>query len=1209
MSHRPFGGKSSLAVWIFVIAAISVLGAGQANAQVAGATLTGTVKDSSGGVIPNAQVAITDVATAVTRTVSSGGAGLYTAPNLLPGGYEVRVTAMGFSTAVQKGITLTVGAQQELDFTMQVGQMTQTVEITTEAPTVELTSSELSATVNATTVRELPLNGRSWTDLANLQPGVLSAEGHLHDQNRGYGDQSVISGARPQQNNYRLDGISINDYANGGPGSLLGGNLGVDAIQEFSVLTSNYSAEYGKTSGGVVNAITRSGTNQFHGSVYEFLRNSALDANNFFDNATGSPKPPFRRNQFGVAAGGPIRKDRTFIFGDYEGIRQSLGTTNSPVVLSSNARLGILNDSCGNAPGTTYQDPTHFGTCTTMSGGAYVPNPIWTGPCLIPGTMTPNPNATNRAVGQSSLCVDNNVTKYLGIEPAPTGSPFGDGNRALASFAGQKVDSENYFTIRVDQKLSEKDNLSGTYNFDRDPQSVPDLLNQVLDNNIAKRQFIALEESHTFGPGLVNTARVGFNRARVGGVPSTAINPLAADTSLGWLPGAGRTAPQVFTTGLTQIGNGVSPTSYRNWNSYQAYDDAFLTRGLHSLKFGFGFERDQLNEVDLTADYHGIFSFGSLSTFLTNQPSRFTGGFPGLPGQRGMRQSIVGAYVQDDWRVRPNLTLNLGVRYEMSTVPVEAHGNLTNLYQVTDAQPTCARLFTSPTKISCGATGAYFSNPTLRNFEPRVGFSWDPFKNGKTALRGGFGMFDVLPMLYTTITMVGRGAPFTEIGATKKASILQFNFPSGVDPAALGAKSLEYEHVEQKPPRNYVMQWNFNVQRELAPNLSMVVGFAGSHGVHQGLRVDDANIVFPVAHPSAGYLFPKLDVGGNLFTPQCNTLDPSVTDDPTLCAPPSQINQHTSGAIRSLFWAGDSFYSALEVGVVKKMSHGFQLQGSFTWGKSIDNNSGDTNGDTFANAFSSIHWFDLRTSRAVSDYNIPRVLVINANWQVPKSKSASGPVAFLANGWELGAIFKVNDGYPFTPTFGTDADPLGLASSDPWAFPNRSRTPDCATLINSRNTQNYLKTQCFAVSTAPDIAFWNANCDPAPPNLGYGFDPLNPGNPVAANYGNIPPAWLPPLACFNLSGTSGRNVVYGPGLTNLDFSVFKNNSIRRISESFNAQFRVEVFNILNHANFAPPTVGKLDVFDSTGNPTGTAGLLTATTTDSRQIQFALKLSW
>src|SRR5260221_483066 len=310
-------------------------------AQVSGATLTGTVTDASGATIPQAQVVITNVSTGVTRNVTTDSAGFYTAPNLLPGTYEVRITATGFSTAVQKGISLTVGAQQALNITMQVGQVSQTVEVTTEAPTVELTSSTLSAQVSGATVRELPLNGRSCTDLANLQPGVITpGSSSLNEaQNRRFGAQISISGGRPQLNNYRLDGISINDYANGGPGSVLGGNLGVDAIQEFSVLTSNYSAQYSKTSGGVVNAITRSGTNQIHGSAYEFLRNSALDARRLFD---GPKVPPFKRNQFGGALGGPIRRDHTFIFGDYEGIRQSLGTTQVNTVLSPAARTGNL---------------------------------------------------------------------------------------------------------------------------------------------------------------------------------------------------------------------------------------------------------------------------------------------------------------------------------------------------------------------------------------------------------------------------------------------------------------------------------------------------------------------------------------------------------------------------------------------------------------------------------------------------------------------------------------------------------------------------------------------------------------------------------------------------------------------------------------------------------------------------------------------------
>src|SRR6266851_3328900 len=320
-------------------------GAATLTAQVAGGTISGTVTDSSGRVINNVKVMITNVATGVTREVTTNDEGFYSAPNLLPGTYQAKFSAKGFKTEARSGIALTVGATEVLDLKMTVGTAVETIQVTGEGPAVQLATSDISAVVNATTVRELPLNGRSWTDLATLQPGVDA----IHTQpdfaagtdrgNRGFGQQLTISGARPQQNNYRLDGVSLNDYANGAPGSVLGGNLGVDAIQEFSVLTSNYSAEYGKTSGGVVNAITRSGTNQIHGSVYEFFRNSKLDAKNYFD--VGNI-PPFKRNQFGGTIGGPIVKDHTFFFADFEGIRQSKGITTVATVPSAAARGGTL---------------------------------------------------------------------------------------------------------------------------------------------------------------------------------------------------------------------------------------------------------------------------------------------------------------------------------------------------------------------------------------------------------------------------------------------------------------------------------------------------------------------------------------------------------------------------------------------------------------------------------------------------------------------------------------------------------------------------------------------------------------------------------------------------------------------------------------------------------------------------------------------------
>jgi outer membrane receptor protein involved in Fe transport len=1090
-----------------------------AVAQVAGATLTGTVKDSSGAFIPSAQVAITDLATGVSRAISSDGAGLYTAPNLLPGTYEVRVTATGFRTSVQKGITLTVGAQQVLDIMMQVGQMSQTVEVTTEAPTVELTSSTLSGQVSAATVRELPLNGRSWTDLANLQPGVAGIETQANfaqgaDRgNRGFGAQVTISGARPQQNNYRVDGVSVNDFSNGPPGSVMGGTLGVDAIQEFSVLTSNFSAEYGKSSGGVINAISRSGTNSFHGSAYEFLRNSALDARNFFD---GPTIPPFKRNQFGAAAGGPIRKDKTFIFGDYEGIRQSKGITNFDVVPSLTARAGLL----------SYSDPSQF----------------------------PSDCAPTAITNQCQVTIDPSPQKYLGLYPSPTEpSDPAKPNIATFRFAGQQVINENFFTVRVDHKLAEKDNLFGTYLYDKTPYTSPDTFNNIQLESLTKRQFGVLEETHIFSSNMTNTVRLGVNREYANNDQSVkALNPLSGDPNLGAVPGKDASLV-VVGGGLTDLGGGLGSlaTWLFRWTSYQAYDDAFLTKGRHSLKFGAGFERMDFNLKTLTGP--GTFKFANFHDFLTNNPSQFSSSLID-PGGRGLRQSLVALYVQDDWRWRPNLTINLGLRYEMTTVLTEESGSLSTLLNITDTNPHLGN--------------PYFLNPTRRNFEPRVGFSWDPFRNGKTAIRGGFGIFDVLPLPYEFMTIVDNAAPFAEGGRVKKN--LAGQFYAGAF-ALQKPTAFQQTYIEHKPHRNYVMQWNLNIQRELSPTLTAVVGYVGSRGVHQPFRADDFNVVLP-SLTSAGYLWP--------CGPDGTPADGCVTGFLPDGSQTSTINPN--GAVRGVVWAGGSSYHALQTGITKAMSHGFRAQASFTFAKSIDTSSATLVGDAFGNSVSSLNWFDLKLGRGLSDFDIRRVLVLNATWQVPVPKSFSGPLESVANGWELGAIYKANDGVPFTATFGTDGDPLGLGSTDPYDYPNRLTGSGCQTLTNPGNPNSYIKTQCFAIPTAPSQAFFDANCA----TQGTG------------------------LQCFNLRGNAGRNILIGPGTSNLDFSLIKNTYVRKISETFNAQFRAEVFNILNRANFAPPPFpNNTDVFDSTGAPNPSVGALASTTTTSRELQFALKFTW
>jgi len=937
--------------------------------------------------------------------------------------------------------------------------------------------------------------------LATLEPGVAAIQTQVAlgigatRGNRGFGDQISVAGARPQQNNYRLDGISINDYSNGGPGSVLGGNLGVDAIEEFSVLTSNYSAEYGRTAGGVVNAITRSGTNQFHGGVYEFLRNSALDARNFFDKKI----PPFRRNQFGAQAGGAIRKDKVFVFGDYEGIRQSLGITSVDTVPSVAARSGTL---CS-APDTSP-------ACT---------------PTPIPGGVDPS------------------VQKYLPFWSIPNSGikPGTNGDIGIFTFAGQQVINENFFTTRVDNKISDKDGFAATYLSDISPFSTPDGLDAVLVGSKTNRQIATFEETHIFRPTLVNSARFGYSRDGVlNDVGLSAINPLAKDSSLAAIPG--EFASQVSVSGLTPFAGGVNGNSHARyyWNSFQGYDDAFWTHGTHSLKFGGAVERMQFNTYAASSDPSGLFSFGTLSDFLMNKPKRFGASFANTLTARGFRQTLFGLYLQDDWRARPNLTINLGLRWEMATVLNEVQGKLTNLINITDPAPHLG----SP----------LFSNPTRRNFEPRVGFAWDPFRTGKTAVHGGFGMFDILPLVYEFYASETTAFPFFRVGAAVK--LPPGSFFTGATPR-LGPASNGVSYIEQHPHRSYVMQWNLNVQRELVPNLTGLVGYVGSRGVHEPFRTDDLDIVLP-RKTSAGWLFPSPVGSGTVLNPNF-------------------------GFIKGTFFRGNSSYDALEAAVQKRMSHGVQLQGSFTWGKSIDTSSSTAGADQFSNSIPSLLWTDLKSARGLSDFNIGRTLVISGTWQVPSPKSLPGPAGWIANGWELGAIYKVSDGVPFTATFGTDGDPQGLNSSDPWAFPNRLTGPGCRTLVNPGNPNNYIKTQCFAVPTAPSAAFYTANCDPT--------------------LGTFP-------QCFNLRGNAGRNILIGPGTSNLDFSLYKNNYIRKISENFNVQFRAEFFNILNRANFAVPvTPDHTDIFDSTGAPTGVAGLLTSTTTAAREVQFALKLSW
>jgi hypothetical protein len=1070
----------------------------QSAAQEAGGTIVGTVTDPTGAAVADAAVTIKSAATGLGRSSTTNADGVYSAPNLIPGTYDIAVTARGFSTAVVHGVGLLAGDRREVNVSMKVGQVSDQVQVTSsEISDVQLASSEVRGVVDSHTVIELPLNGRDWTSLTLLEPGVSQvrtqkALGVSNDRpNRGLGTDVTIGGNRPQGNNYRLDGVSINDYSSGAPGSVTGGVLGVDAVAEFSVVTSNAPADYGKTSGGVINAASRSGTNAFHGSGYEFIRNSKLDTRNFFDTAQDASGnlivPPFKRNQFGASAAGPVIKDRTFFFGDYEGLRQSLSQTNTITVPSANAHHGIL---------------------TT-----------------------------------GSVAVDPAVVPFLNLLPLPSSGTTGD--TGTFKFIGKQVTNEDFATVRIDHRLSESDNLFGTYVFDRGDQSNPDAYNFKLIGNHSSRQTFALEESHIFRPTLVNTARFGFNRDVVIAFTTlSAINAAASDTGLGFNPGL----PVGIITvgsGVTQFSGGLGAISaYRfHYNSFQAYDDLFWTRNKHSLKMGFYAERIQANQFTQGASPNGFYTFGSLSNFLQNIPTTFQTLLGSSRTPRDLRQSVFGGYLQDDYKIRPRLTLNLGLRYEMATVPTETAGQLSTLVNFTDTTPRLG----SP----------YYSNPTLRNFAPRVGFAWDPFGGGKTAVRGAFGLYDVLPLPYQFQLLTLLSAPFTEGASTP---VVAGDFPSGGFAKASQATNLRNAFVEQNPHRSYVEQWSLNVQRQLPSNLTVTAGYVGSHGVHLPFHADEINDIQPTL-TDAGFLWPGPGQTGTRLFP------------------------NLGGQVSTVQWSTSSTYHGLNLSAIRRLTHGLQFQGSYTFSKSIDTGSSGIAGDTFGNSVSSLPLFDPGARRGLSDFDVRHVGAINAIWLVPNPASWNEIPKWFGSGWQLGGIYTVTSGLPFTPTIG--GDPLGLRGADLYAFPDR--VAGC-NLVNSNfksNGLHYLNLGCFTLPVAPRAMA--ASCKPFA--------------------GAATPAPSGEVYCANLLGSAGRNIVEGPGLEDFDFSLFKNNPIRRISETFNIQFRWEVFNIFNHANFNPPAPGARQVFAVSG-ALNNAGLLTSPTiTTSRQMQLAMKVVW
>ncbi len=607
-----------------------------AHAQHNTAELTGNVTDANGAVLPNTKVLVNQPLTGLARLTHTNSVGLFSFAQLPVGLYTVTVSQEGFQTEVRENVVLTVGQRGRLDFSLQIGMVTSKVLVTTGGAAVERESSALSSVMDKDSIRELPLNGRDIVQLAVLKPGVVPSR--RTSDSSGGGVQLSIGGRRPNQISFVLDQTDINDANNNTPGSVSGVLLGVETLQEFRVLTNGYSAEYGRSAGGVISAVTRSGTNQWHGSVFEFIRNSAFDAKNFFDPAN-QKIPHFARNQFGGFLTGPIKSDRTFFLASYEGLRQRLGITSQAVVPNAAARNGE-----------------------------------------IPGLP--------------KITVNPAVPGYLNLVPLPNGRDFSDGTGQFTS-SGSNLDDEDFVAGRVDHRFSDRSSIFGRYTFNNAKVQVPDNLQLFRSNTASRNQYVTVQWTRIFSPNLLNNVRFSYNRS----TNQTNAEPLREiDPALSFFPG--QPLGQISIPGLFSMGPSRFGPSFNELNLFQLGDDLSWIVGRHSLKIGFD-QREIYLPTSRPQSPYGFYQFTSLANFLRATPSSVELALPGSEVVRRWRQGMTAAYIQDDFHWSPRLTLNAGLRYERSTVPHEVDGLEANVRNpLTDSTTTVGQLYKNPSNLN-----------------------------------------------------------------------------------------------------------------------------------------------------------------------------------------------------------------------------------------------------------------------------------------------------------------------------------------------------------------------------------------------------------------------------------------------------------------------------------------------------------------------------
>jgi hypothetical protein len=1071
--------------------------AASAFAQVS-AVLSGTVTDQSGAMVSAATVTVRNVETGTDRSTVTDAQGHYQFFSLPVGPYEVRGAKTGFTEEIRTGVHLAVGQSATVDMNLRIGESSQQITVTEDAPLVGVTTEDVAGLVGEQQIKNLPLNGRSYDELLTLNPGVVNftweKTGGIGVSNSTVGNNFAVEGNRPQQNLFLLNGIEFTGAAenNMQPGGTSQQLLGVDAVREFNLLVDSYGAEYGKHPGAQVLIVTQSGTNQLHGSLFEFLRNNALDAPNYFDPGSA---PGFQRNQFGVALGGPIQKNKTFFFANFEGFQQHLHQTGVDLVPDNAARAGSL-------------------PCKLISPA--------------PSTCSPSGLAF---VGVSPL---------INAWPAPSPGAPDFGGIAEAFNNPLQTIRDDFGTFRLDHIFSAKDTLNAVYTIDDSVDVTPTSTNAYsTDAETLREQVASIEETHVFSPSLLNAARVGYSRAGyfftgepTPGTPAASLPGLVEGHPLGALVVGGSAASNpTATVSLAGSNNGSNLDIARNLFTFE--DRVSFIKGRQQFNFGAWFQRLDSNE-NLALSQYGQATFTSLQTFLQGTVATLL--YDPTPTPLGWRSWFGALYADDVIRLSSKFTLTLGFRDEFTSGWNEAHGRAAT-YTFTNG------VISALPNIG---SSAFTTNSGKFLPQPRADLAWSPFVNSHTTvIRAGFGMYNDLQdaLGYRT----DQNSPFNPTWSLPSEPVSQLPISTATVPSTA---HLVPGGVQPNLKTPTLISWSFRIQQQITANTALTVGYVGSHGYHELVGVD-ANEPFPVICPAAPCPanYPSSFPAGIAGTP----VPAGTYYVPTATKPTASLANTWT-----YFSEGDSSYQALQVDLNHRFSSGFSLRGVYTRSKTIDD--GDSLNATTSGGEPALvsNPFDLRADRGLANFDVRNVGVINASYALPFGpgkrfgSAASGVEKALLGGWTVNSIVTLQGGFPFTPQL--------------------SYNPS-----NTGDTRNPVRPFVNPAFTGPVIL----------------------GNP---NQWFNPAAFLAPPNNSGFYGNLGRDTLLGPGLGTWDLSFHKDT---RLSERLNLQFRAELFNLLNRANFNTPNAVAF-------TPTGvspTAGVITSTSTTSRQVQFGLKLLW